>query len=71
MTQPFHIVFPLYPGVTQLDFTGPHQVFARLPGAKVTVASAGGRDIESQGLLFARPTDVAGIDVLLASTPVR
>ena len=27
------IVFPIYPDVTQLDFTGPHQVLTRLPGA--------------------------------------
>ena len=27
------IVFALFPGVTQLDFTGPHQVLSRLPGA--------------------------------------
>ena len=33
MTQTCRIVFPLYPGVTQLDFTAPHQVFNRLPGA--------------------------------------
>jgi hypothetical protein len=25
------IVFALFPGVTQLDFTGPHQVFSSLP----------------------------------------
>jgi cyclohexyl-isocyanide hydratase len=28
--------------VTQLDFTAPHQVFSRVPGARVTVASLGG-----------------------------
>ena len=28
------IVFALFPGVTQLDFTGPHQVLSRLPGAE-------------------------------------
>ena len=28
------IVFALFPGVTQLDFTGPHQVFSALPGAR-------------------------------------
>ena len=32
------IVIPLYPNVTHLDFTGPHQVLSRLPGAKVVVA---------------------------------
>ena len=32
---PITIVFALFPGVTQLDFTGPHQVLSRLPGARV------------------------------------
>jgi cyclohexyl-isocyanide hydratase len=32
------IVFALFPGVTQLDFTGPHQVFSSLPGANVILA---------------------------------
>ena len=37
MTQ---VVFVLFPGVTQLDMTGPAQVLCRLPGATVTVAAA-------------------------------
>jgi transcriptional regulator GlxA family with amidase domain len=36
------IVFVLYPDVTQLDFTGPAQVLARLPGARIVYASPGG-----------------------------
>src|SRR5216683_2915894 len=43
------IVFALFPGVTQLDFTGPHQVFSSLPGADVILASAEGGAIESTG----------------------
>lgn len=35
MTQPFRIGFLLYPGVTQLDMTGPAQVLHRMPGAQV------------------------------------
>jgi len=46
------IVFPLYPGVTQLSFTGPLQVFSRLPGVKVVMASMGGLDIKGDGLTF-------------------
>ena len=53
MAEPFHIVFALYPGVTHLDFTGPHQVLCRLPGSKITVASVGGQSIEADGLTFA------------------
>ena len=45
-----HIVFALYPGVTHLDFTGPHQVLQRLPGAKVTVASLEGGEMEGTAL---------------------
>ena len=33
------IVFVVFPGVTQLDFTGPAQVFSRLPDATVDVVS--------------------------------
>ena len=48
------IVFALFPGVTQLDFTGPHQVFSSLPGANVILASAAGGTIESTGgMIFA------------------
>jgi hypothetical protein len=36
------IVFAVFPGVTQLDFTGPHQVFSGLPGSEVIVASIAG-----------------------------
>jgi len=46
------ILFPLYPGVTHLDFTGPHQIFSRLPGASVRAASLAGADIEGDGLVF-------------------
>jgi cyclohexyl-isocyanide hydratase len=35
MTNPIHIGFFIYPGVTQLDATGPAQVLARVPGAVI------------------------------------
>src|SRR5260370_28462641 len=47
------MVFALFPGVTQLDFTGPHQVFSSLPGAEVILASAAGGAIEASGITFA------------------
>jgi putative intracellular protease/amidase len=62
------IVIALFPGVTHLDFTGPHQVLSRAPDARVQVASLGGRDIEAEGLVFTRLADLAAIarcDVLL------
>ncbi|HWB49783.1 MAG TPA: DJ-1/PfpI family protein [Stellaceae bacterium] len=65
-TQPV-IVFALFPGVTQLDFTGPHQVFSALPGTEVIVASVAGGAIESNGFSFAglrRLADIAQCDVL-------
>lgn len=62
-----HIVFAIFPGVTHLDFTGPHQVLSRLPGAKVTVASLNGESVEAEGLTFCnlgRLTEIEACDVL-------
>lgn len=56
------IVIALYPGVTHLDFTGPHQVLARTPDAEVLTASLGGQDIEAEGLVFSRLADLKTID---------
>jgi cyclohexyl-isocyanide hydratase len=61
------IVFALFPGVTQLDFTGPHQVFSSLPGASVILASAAGGAIEAGGMTFAglrRLAEIGECDVL-------
>jgi cyclohexyl-isocyanide hydratase len=66
MTKPI-IVFALFPGVTQLDFTGPHQVFASLPGASVILASAEGGTIETGGMTFAglrRLAEIPACDVV-------
>jgi len=43
MTTDTTIIFPIFPGITQLDFTGPAQFLARLPHARV-IATA--RDLE-------------------------
>lgn len=63
------IVEALFPGFTQLDFTGPHTVLYRIPDATVVVASATGGDVLSDGgLVFAGTTplrDVERCDVLL------
>ena len=56
------IVFALYPGVTHLDFTGPHQVLVRTPDADVVVASMGGMDIEAEGLVFTKLADLAKVE---------
>jgi cyclohexyl-isocyanide hydratase len=49
VAEEFTVVFALFPRVTQLDFTGPHEVFARLPGARCVLASVFGGDIEADG----------------------
>lgn len=68
MSEPLHIVFAVFPNVTQLDFTGPYQVFARLPGAKLTIASSAGGEISGDGMTFAnvaKLSDVGACDVFL------
>ena len=61
------IVFALFPRVTQLDFTGPYQVFSSLPGATVILASTDGGSIETAGITFAglrRLADIEACDVI-------
>lgn len=54
MASEFPVVFALYPRVTQLDFTGPLEVLARLPGAAlVLAASRAGSIVADHGLTFA------------------
>jgi transcriptional regulator GlxA family with amidase domain len=62
MIEPFHIVFALFPNLTQLDFTGPFEVLWRLPGSRVTVASRQGGELTSDsGLTFGGLTKLADI----------
>ena len=64
---PITIVFALFPRVTQLDFTGPHQVFSMLPDAKVLLASRTGEPIEADGMTFSglqRLADIPQCDVI-------
>jgi len=58
----FKIVIPLYPDVTHLDFTGPHQVLSRAPGAEIVVTSMGGVDVACEGLVFTGLADLAKIE---------
>ena len=60
--QPFRIVFALFNGMTQLDFTGPHQFLSRMPGSETLVASRDGGDVASEGLVFARTHRLAEIE---------
>jgi transcriptional regulator GlxA family with amidase domain len=54
MSSDFPVVFALYPRITQLDFTGPLEVMARMPGASVVLAaSQGGTLVADGGVSFA------------------
>lgn len=57
-----HIVFPIFDRMTHLDFIGPHTVFAGVPDAHITVASADGRNVEALGLTFANLADLRRIE---------
>jgi transcriptional regulator GlxA family with amidase domain len=62
------IVIAVFDGMTQLDFTGPHQMLTRVADFEVTVASMGGFPVRSDGLTFADLADldaIADCDVLL------
>ncbi len=62
MADPIRIVVPLYDGVTHLDFTGPHQFFARAPDVETIVASVGAKPVRGDGLVFAELADLEAIE---------
>jgi len=63
MADPFVVVFAIYPRVTQLDFTGPHEVLWRLPGARCILASSDGGDVEADGgIVFTHVQRIADIE---------
>src|SRR5260370_37703178 len=51
-SDPLIILFPLYPGVTQLDATGPYHFLVRLLGVKPIFASVEGKPVNLEGLNF-------------------
>jgi transcriptional regulator GlxA family with amidase domain len=61
--EPFVTVFAIYPNLTHLDFTGPHQVLCRIPNSETIIASRDGGDIIAEGGL------VIGRTVPLSSIP--
>ncbi|HVK79158.1 MAG TPA: DJ-1/PfpI family protein [Verrucomicrobiae bacterium] len=69
MAEKFRIVFILYPRLTQLDFTGPYEVLARMPDAEVIIASKDGGELKTEmGLTFANLhalADVAHADMIM------
>ena len=63
MAADFTVVFALYPRLTQLDFTGPYEVFWRLPRAECVLASVSGGDLEADGgITFAKVRRLADVD---------
>lgn len=82
---PIQIGFLLFPRLTQLDLTGPHEVLSRLPGAQVHLLARDDRPVVAEGGLTLLPTgtlegapqlDVlcvpggAGVDALLEDDAV-
>lgn len=57
----FRIVFAIYPGMTHLDFTGPHQFLSRLPNSETIVASPDGGDVPADGLTFGNTVKIAHV----------
>jgi putative intracellular protease/amidase len=62
MSHRVSVVMPVYDGVTQLDFTGPHQFLSRTPDIDVRVSSLGGRPITADGLTFSGLDDLTAVD---------
>jgi cyclohexyl-isocyanide hydratase len=63
MARTFDIVFALYPRITQLDFTGPFEVLARLPDARCILASVDGGELEAdRGMKFSGLTPLAEVE---------
>jgi cyclohexyl-isocyanide hydratase len=56
MTASLHIGLLIFPKVTQLDFTGPLQVFARVPGATVHLIWKRIEPVPSDSVLTLTPT---------------
>lgn len=69
MGKSFRIVFILYPRLTQLDFTGPYEVLARVPGVQAIIACKdGGALVSEMGLNFSglsRLADIESCDMIL------
>src|SRR5438094_562337 len=61
------IVFTLFPGVTQLAYTGSHQVLSSVTGGPVILASRSGGTVKADGITFAglrRLADIPACDVV-------
>jgi cyclohexyl-isocyanide hydratase len=58
----FPVVFALYPNLTQLDFTGPLEVLARLPQANIVLAASSAGELPTDcGVTFANIRPIAEV----------
>jgi len=58
----FPVVFALYPRLTQLDFTGPLEILARLPGARLVLAASQPGELTADcGVVFAHVQAIAEV----------
>ena len=68
MSSPLQIGFLVFPQITQLDFTGPLQVFSRVPGATVHLIWKRFEPVPSDTVLAVIPTttfaDCPQLDVI-------
>jgi cyclohexyl-isocyanide hydratase len=68
MPAPIHIGLLLFPNLTQLDATGPYEVFARIPGARIHLAAKAATPVASDQGLAIVPTatldDTPPLDVV-------
>ena len=62
MNKDLRIVFVLFPRITQLDFTGPHEVLWRAPDARCVLASSAGGRIQADGGLAFDTVPIADVD---------
>jgi cyclohexyl-isocyanide hydratase len=53
---PFNVGFVIFPHLTQLDFTGPQQVLARMPGSAMHIAAKSAAAVPSDSGLGLVPT---------------
>ena len=53
---------PVYDGVTQPDFAGPHQFLSRTPDLEIRVASLGGQSITADHLTFSDLDNLTAVD---------
>ena len=68
MPEPLHIAFLLFPGVTQLDLTGPAQVLSRMGDVKLDLVARTREPVPTDAMFSLLPTatfaDVSRTDIL-------